>query len=86
MAQNDPTEIPDVDAALQNALKKSGVNVVPPQVHEVTQRHLASLSKLVAELRAAGVDDGVVRNSTKILLQSYEEELLDVLLELTGDE
>ena len=76
----------EVAQALQSAVEKSGFTSVPPQVHEVTQRHVIRLAELVKHLRAAGVDEAMVRHSTKQLLESYEKELLNVLMNLAGDD
>jgi hypothetical protein len=76
----------EIDAALQRALGKTGSTNVPPQIYEVTQRHVVRLSALVQQLRAAGIDESVVRHSTKKLLASYEAELLNVLIDLAGDD
>lgn len=85
MSSNNPDDS-GVEHTLQAALAKSGVSTVPPQVQEVTQRHIARLSTLVRQLRAAGVDEAMVRHSTKQLLESYEEELLNVLMDLARDD
>lgn len=73
-----------VSEMVQNALEKTGVSKIPPQVHEVTQRHIIRLAALVRQLRAAGIDEVVVANGTKQLLASYEKELVGVLMDLAG--
>jgi hypothetical protein len=86
MAGTGDPEIPDVEQTLETALRKSGADEIPPRVHEVTRHHIACLAKLVRQLRSAGVDEDMVRHSTKQLLQSYEDELLNVLMDLAGHE
>jgi hypothetical protein len=69
-----------IDDVLRSALERTGAAHVPPGLAEVTARHMARLSALVNSLRSAGIDEAVVRHSTREVLKSYEEELVEALL------
>ncbi len=77
----------EVEKVMSSAMHDTGIVKMPHQVAEATKKHALKLSNLVKSLRAAGVDEQMVRLSISQLLQSYEEELLEVLLALPkGDE
>jgi len=76
----------EVDDVLRAAMSRSGVAVVPERVQDVTKKHLVKLAELVRVLKAAGIDDDTVRRSTKEILNSYEDELISVLVDLAGED
>lgn len=76
----------EFDDILQTAMTRSGVMTVPDKVQQVTRKHLTKLAELIRVLKAAGVDDEMVRLSTKQLLASYEEELIKVLVDLASED
>ncbi len=76
-----------VEKVVLRAMHIAGIVEVPQQVAEATKKHILKLSNLIESLRVAGVDEQMVCQIISQLLQSYEEELLEVLLALPkGDE
>ncbi len=76
-----------VEKVVRSAMHNAGIVEVPQQFAEATKQHILKLSNLIKSLRAAGVDEQMVRQSISQLLQSYEAELLELLLALPkGDE
>ncbi|MDG3041779.1 hypothetical protein [Roseicyclus marinus] len=71
-----------VQEAVIKSMRNAGISDIPEQVMEASKAHAVKLATLVANLRAAGVDEQMVRHSISEVLKSYEEELLDALLAL----
>ena len=70
---------------LDDATRRAGGDTMPPQLRQITVAHAAKLQKLVETLRAAGVEDSLVRHSVRELIQSYEEELVEVVTSIARE-
>jgi hypothetical protein len=70
----------EIRETLETALKRTGRTAIPPSVAAVTERHVGRLARLVRDLRAAGIDETVIRRGTQELLASYETELIAALM------
>lgn len=68
-------------AAAERALGKS----IPPTLKTLTERHLEKVLNLVETMRAAGVDDSIVRHSIHEIIESYEQELVKVVAQMAED-
>lgn len=76
-----------VQQTVINSMRNTGVSEIPEQVMEASKLHAVKLGTLIKNLRAAGVDEQMVRQSISQLLKSYEAELLEALLALPkGDQ
>lgn len=71
-----------LDAATKRIAGKS----VPSRLQTITDRHLTKLMTLVESMRAAGVEEDIVRHSVHELVRSYEAELVDVMTALAREE
>lgn len=67
------------------ALARAAEHDLPPQIEAINQRHLTALYRLVTTMRAAGIDDEVVRGSVREIVSSYESELVDALTRLGAE-
>lgn len=68
-------------AAAERALGKS----IPLTLKTLTERHLEKVLTLVETMRAAGVDDTIVRHSIREIIESYEQELVNVVAQMAED-
>ncbi|MBQ2263601.1 MAG: hypothetical protein II336_19840 [Loktanella sp.] len=58
---------------------------VPPTLQTLTERHLEKVLNLVETMRAAGVDESIVRHSIREIIESYEQELVKVVAQMAED-
>jgi hypothetical protein len=64
---------------LAAGLEQSEATGLPPEIEAINQRHLDALNALISNMRAAGIDEDVVRSSVRGVVASYEQELVDAL-------
>ena len=76
-----------IKESMVKSMQNAGISNIPEQVMAASKAHTVKLATLVVSLRAAGVDEQMVRHSISEVLKSYEEELLNALLALSkGDQ
>lgn len=75
-----------LDHELRAAMTGIVARDLPPQLQAISQRHVEAVANLVATMRAAGIDDVLLRQSVRESLASYELELADAVLRFVSEE
>lgn len=81
MKQEDP-----IIEELAPELTRARTEDLPPQIMAINQRHVDALYKLISTMRAAGIDEDMVRSSVRDVVSSYEQELVDALTRISDRE
>ena len=79
------TEADLLKQRLLDAEQRAAAGMLPPQLQHLSERHLQQLVKLVVAMRAAGIDEALVRHSVRQIIDSYEHELVEALMRLAKE-
>lgn len=82
---SDMDDCEGIAVQINEAAKRVLGKTMPSRLQTITGQHLTKLMALVETMRAAGVDEDLVRHSVHALVASYEEELLDVMTSLARE-
>jgi hypothetical protein len=68
---------------MAEAERRAAGGNLPRQLRDLSERHLVQLENLVETMRAAGVDEALVRHSVREVVESYEHELVMALMRVS---